>query len=99
MLDLGHMVEPNLPVDSELFCQGLACGLGSLNGCLVEVGRSVNNKLFIFRAISFASSFICDIPLLPVFFFCLLLISLEDTASSSSMSVSCVPLDRSLGLP
>ena len=52
------MVERNLPIDSELSCQGLACGLGSLHGCLVDVSRIMNNRLFIFRVVNFTPFFL-----------------------------------------
>lgn len=78
-------------IDSKLPCQGLARGLGSPNDCLVDIGRSVNNTVFIFKGVNFESSFIHDISFPPVSF-CLLLISLEDPASSSPTSVYRVPI-------
>ena len=65
VLGLSHVVEPNLPLGSELSCQALACGLGS--PCRVDVGRTMSNRFSIFERVDSASSFICGIPLSPGF--------------------------------
>lgn len=84
-------MEPDLHIDSKLSRQGLACGLGSPNDGLVDIGRSVNNAVFVFKGVNFESSFIHDISF-PTVSFCFLLLSLEGPASSSPTGVSCVPV-------
>lgn len=49
VLDLGHLVEPNLPMGTELSCQGLAFGLGGPGGGLVHNGRTMDNLFFILK--------------------------------------------------
>lgn len=53
--DIGSMIEPNLHISWSCPARAWACGLGSPNGCLVDVGGSMNNKFFIFTGVSFES--------------------------------------------